>query len=59
MPAFSPEPCAEQTSDKTREAGVGSKACANAGASTPTSMASRIIQVPWRCLDRKDIMQSV
>jgi hypothetical protein len=59
MPAFGPGPCAEQTSDHTSEAGIGSKACAKAGASTPTSMASRIIQIPWCCLDRKNLMQAV
>jgi len=59
MPAFAPEPSAEQTSDKTSEAGVGSKACAKAGANTPTSMATKIIQVPPRSLDRRDFIQTV
>lgn len=59
MPAFDMEPSAEQTSDKTSEAGVGSKACAKPGANTPTSMATKIIQVARRSLDREDNMQPV
>jgi hypothetical protein len=57
--ALGSKPSAEQTSDKTREAGDGAQACAKAGANTPTSIATSTTQAPRRSLNRRLIMEAV